>query len=169
MIGSIITVLLLLLLFVVAIQPNKTRLAVALVFVGVTWSHELLLSDLEGLMSEALVYHGTAALWALGIIIIISNIRPITETALTIQKICLSSIYLNAIGWLMWFMDDSRIEHNPVVYEVGFVVLYAWALLALSKGTSIDVGADSDNRRMSDFRGDLYSRAGFIFRHKGQA
>ena len=126
-----ITILIYSLFVIACFQPNKLRFAAAVIFAGVTVSHELLFSSLDGL-----AYYGSAALLDLLIIILISRLEPVTNTVLMLNKICLMSILANLTGWTMWFF-----YYPPTIYDVFYIFIYAWALFVLIKRDSCDVGS----------------------------
>lgn len=130
MIYSTITILIASLCLVTLTQPNAPRLFAALVFVGVTLSHEVFLSNYDGLS-----YYGGAALFDLAIIIATSGIRPLPQMVLSLHKICLVSILANFMGWVIWFL-----YFPPIIYDISFVVIYTWALITLIKRSGLDVG-----------------------------
>ena len=115
--------------FSACFQPTAQRLYGALVFVSFTLLHEQLLSDLSGW-----AYYGSAALFDLVIITILSGIRPAVKMVYQLELISLLSILLNFIGWTTWYLYLP-----PIAYDVGFVLLYSWALYALIKRDT-DVG-----------------------------
>lgn len=123
----IISVLLILIGVAVFIQPNAPRFFAASIFIGLTSSHELFLSHLNGL-----AYYGSAALLDLGIIVLTSGISPIPKMVITLHKICVLSIFVNFAGWIAW-----RMYLSPVPYEFAFVVIYAWTIVALMKRSGV--------------------------------
>ncbi len=123
-------------------QPNAPRLFAAVVLAGSLWLHELALSDLDGL-----AYYGSDALCNLGVIILISGINPIPALVIRIQIICLLSIILNFLGWVAWYA-----YLHPLPYNVVFLLLYTWTLIALIRRDNGDVGGYGINAWRSCFR-----------------
>lgn len=119
-----ITTLLIYAIAIVAfIQPNAPRLFAAVIFIGVMLLHELFLSGYTGLM-----YYGSAALFDLAIIIIISGINPVPKMVLRLHNVCIVSIFANLAGWILWFF-----YYPPLIYDAAFVAIYLWALITLIK------------------------------------
>jgi hypothetical protein len=123
MIYGIITCLIYALLVVAFIQPNAPRLFAAVSFAAIISSHELLLSDLEGLQ-----YYGSAALFDLAIIILTSGINPVPKMVLSLHRICITSILANLAGWVLWLF-----YYPPLAYDATFAAIYVWALVTLIK------------------------------------
>ena len=113
-----------------AMQPNRPRFFAGLVFSGAAVFSDHLLSSTGGY-----IYYIASSVFALAIIILISFIRPITKLAVSLQKICLASILLNFLGWVMWMLYMP-----PVMYNSLFVALYICALLTLTTRNKSDVG-----------------------------
>lgn len=151
--------LLLAAIFVVAFtQPNAPRSFAAFVFVGITLSHELLLSDYDGLF-----YYGSAALFDLSIIIAISGIRPVPEMVLSLHRICLVSILANFLGWALWFS-----YFPPLIYDAAFVSIYVWALITLIKRSGRDVGGYTLDSWDTCFRFNRSARPGYHTHDEGK-
>ncbi len=102
-------------------QPTAARRLIGATFLLVTLGHEFFLSELEGMM-----YHGSAALFDLAIIMIIGEIRPVRKLVLYLQGICLASILTNLMGWIAW-----SLYLEPDVYNNAMGVLYLFAIVAL--------------------------------------
>lgn len=124
------TALILSIVAVTLFQPNKARFAAAAIFAAITLSHETLLKEETGIL-----YYGTAALFDLAIMIILVGMVNMTKTALTLQKICLGAILVNFGGFVLWFF-----YYPPIYYNIAFVVLYSWAVIALIRKDKQDVG-----------------------------
>jgi hypothetical protein len=127
-----ITALLATLVVAFLFQPNRVRLYAAGCFVGVAWTHELFLSDLDGL-----AYYGSAALFDLGVIILTSYIRPVPPIVLRLHVVCLASILVNSMGWALWWLYLS-----PALYNAAFVAVYSSAVVAILWSDKADVGHD---------------------------
>lgn len=154
----ITTVLLTLIAFAVLIQPNVPRLFAAMLFVGLTLSHELFLSHLDGL-----AYYGSAALLDLGIIILTSGINPVPQMVINLHRICKVSIFLNVAGWYIW-----SAYLPPVAYDLAFMALYGWTLLILIKRDGADVGGFTMDSWNSCFHFNWRSSLSHYRRNKGQ-
>ncbi len=126
----IITGLLIAIVVVAFFQPNAPRLFAALSFVGVTLSHELFLSNLDGLQ-----YYGSAALFDLVIIILTSGINPVPKMVIDLHRICMVSIIANLVGWVLWFLYVP-----PLFYDASFAAICAWTLIPLINRIGSDVG-----------------------------
>lgn len=126
----IITALMVLLVGTIFIQPNAQRLFAALVFAGGALSHDVLFSGHGGLL-----YYGSAALFDLGVLMLISGIRPITKTIAQLHVICLASVLVNFAGWVIWWLYLP-----PAAYNLAFVTIYCWALVTLTRRNGADVG-----------------------------
>lgn len=112
-------------------QCELNRFYIALVYFLSVFVHDLFFSSTTGI-----VYYGSAAMFDLLAIIIISNIQPISKTTIAITNICFLSIVLNLIGWLIWFL-----YWPPLPYNAAFIILYASAFIALIRQ---DLGPDGD-------------------------
>ncbi len=154
-----ITVLLVLIVFAGAFQPNAPRLFAAVVFVVVTLSHEFFMSDTDGL-----IYYGSAALFDMGIIMLTSGINPIHQMVTDLQRICLASVFVNFIGYFIWL---SYLP--PTIYDMSFMVLYAWTFIILIERNGADVGGYRVDSWLSCFRFNRPSFFGHIFGNGGQA
>jgi len=151
----ITTVLLTIIALTVLIQPNAPRLFAALLFVGLTLIHEFFMSDLDGL-----AYYGSAALLDLGIIILTSGITPVPKMVIDLHRICMVSILINFIGWLIWLAYLP-----PAAYDSAFVILYLWAVYILINKDSADVGGFTMGGWESCFHFNTYSRISGIDRN----
>jgi len=103
------------------VQPTLNRSVVAGIFVFFIMSHEVLSYSFDGLM-----YYGSSALFDLLIILIITRISTASRLCFQLQLICLASIFINALGWYMWF--DYR---SPALYNWCFVALNFYAVYCM--------------------------------------
>lgn len=119
------------------LQPSQSRVYTGVVFAGAILLHELFFSE-----SAGLTYHGSAALFYVGIIMLTAAAAPVTRLVLDIHKICLASIMINAGGWLLWFF-----YFPPEIYNIAYLGLHCWAMYALMQRTKRkDDGFRSDWR-----------------------
>jgi hypothetical protein len=132
----VITALLAALVVAFVFQPNRVRLYVAGCFVGLAWAHELFLSELDGI-----AYYGSAALFDLGVIMATTFIRPIPQIVPRVHVVCIASIIMNSIGWVMWYCYLS-----PAFYDAAFVAIYLAAVVAILWGDNADVGYGPTDR-----------------------
>jgi len=107
------------------LQPSQSRLYTGVVFAGVIMLHELFFSAFAGL-----AYHGSAALFYVGIIMLTAAAAPVTRLVLDIHKICLASITINALGWGLWFF-----YFPPAIYNIAYIGLHCWVIYALMQRT----------------------------------
>lgn len=158
MIELAVTILICLIIAMAFIQPNAPRLFAAVIFVGVTALHEVFFSDYDGLQ-----YYGSAALFDLAIIILTSGINPIPKMVLSLQKICIVSIVANLVGWILWFL-----YYPPLLYDLAFVVIYAWTLIILIKRNGLNVGGYSMDSWASCFRFNRNPWVVYFSKNKGE-
>jgi len=111
-------------------QPSAERIFAAVVFITFTLVHEVTLSSTTGF-----TYYGTAALFNLLTILFTSGINPLPKMVLTLHRICLAAILVNAAGWVMWFLYMS-----PAAYNALFFALYVWVIITLIHRTGLNVG-----------------------------
>lgn len=140
------------------IQPNAPRFFAAVLFVSITLTHEIFLSHLDGLM-----YYGSAALLDLAIIVLTSGINPVPRMVLSLHRVCIASIVLNLAGWVLWFF-----YFPPLLYDLAFVTLYAWALWIFTKRDRADVGGYTLGSWASCFRFDRSAWAIHLIKHGGK-
>ena len=107
------------------LQPSQSRIYTGVVFAGAILLHEVFFSETAGLM-----YHGSAALFYVGIIILTSFAAPVTRLVLDIHKICLASILINALGWALW-----SFYFPPAIYNIAYIGLHCWVIYALMQRT----------------------------------
>lgn len=155
----IISILLAALVLAALTQPTAPRLFAAFIFVGVTLSHDFLLSDLDGF-----AYYGSAALFDLCIIAATSGINPIPRTVITLHKICLVSMMANLFGWILWFS-----YFPPDVYNAILMATYTWALITLIIRGRADVGSFTIDSWATCFRFADCARGGYFHKYKGEA
>ena len=118
------------LLVVTVLQPNAQRMFAAAVFVGAVWTHEMVLADLTGF-----AYYGSAAMFDLAVVVILSGISPIPAMVVRLQYVCAASIVLNLLGWTLWHFYFA-----PSAYNISFVVVYLIAITLMIKKDRGDVG-----------------------------
>jgi len=118
-------------------QPTATRSFAAVVFVSVAWAHELAFAHLTGLP-----YYASAGAGALAIIVALKLLDHPPRIALTLVRICLVSIVLNFIGWVLWVTYSE-----PAPYNVATFCIFVWALITL---LSRDRQDDSGGRLTMD-------------------
>lgn len=112
-------------------QPTASRLFAAVVFVSVAWAHELLFAHLTGLP-----YYASAGAGALAIIVALKFLDHPPRMALSLVRICLTSIVLNFAGLVMWL---AYLPPEP--YNVAIFCVFVWALMTLlSKEKQDDSG-----------------------------
>lgn len=139
-------------------QATAPRFFAAFVFVGVTLLHEVFLADADGLL-----YYGSAALFDLAIVILLSGVHPLPKMVLALQQICIVSIFVNLFGWVLWVLYLP-----PTAYNTSFVLLYFWALLALINRGANDVGGYTMASWATCFRFHRRTRGMGLFKHGGE-
>jgi len=140
------------------LQPSQSRIYTGGVFAGALILHETFFSA-----SAGLVYHGSASLFYVGIIILTSFAAPVTRLVLDIHRICLASIMINAMGWVLWFF-----YFPPVIYNIAYIGLHCWAVYALMQRTKRkDDGFRTDWRNI-DFRLLPNCRDKYLPQYKGR-
>lgn len=127
--------LLLITLVLIALLTKKEYRAAPLIFATVALMHDLYLSSLDGLY-----YYGSAALFDLVVIILLTQLRPVFIVC-DIQLISLMSMFLNLIGWTMWMCYLS-----PALYNWAFIGLYLCACFVIGRGTHAGIHAMVDRR-----------------------
>ncbi len=140
------------------IQPNAPRLFAVLIFMSVTLAYDAMGGSLIGFW----YYVGAGGL-DVGIIILTSGINPLPKMVVTLHRICMVSIAVNFIGWLMWYFYQS-----PVVYDSMFLVIYAWTLMTFITRDGADVGGFEMDRWRSCVRGFTDSRSMGFNQHGGK-
>jgi len=106
----------------VLFQPTAPRFFAAVVFVSVAWTHEIYFTHLEGF-----AYHGSAAAADLAIIAALRLLIEPSRVVLILARICLVSMVLNLVGWLMW---HAYLPPEP--YNAAMLCVFIWALLILT-------------------------------------
>lgn len=131
---------------VAVLQPDKERRTVAGVFCCATLLHHVYMSELDGFL-----YYGSAAVFDLAIISILSKMHTISNIVLKLQRICVVSILVNLIGWGCWYHYLP-----PDIYNLAFLFIYLWVIAALLQGTRrFDLG----NTKMDSLRSVIRSIA----------
>ena len=143
----ILSILLMMIAASCLVQPNAPRLFAAMVFAGLTLTHEFSLSHLEGLE-----YYGSAALVDLGIMIAISGISPTPTMVINLQRVCIVSIITNFLGWVMWLTYLP-----PIAYNYAYVFIYMVAVAVLLKKDQGDVGGFAVDSWVSCFRFNIFA------------
>lgn len=143
---------------VAVFQGTVPRLYAAVIFVSLTMLHDGLFGHLDGM-----AYYGSAVLADLLIITITSGIYPIPDMVISLQRVCLASILLNAVGWLLWFAYLP-----PTTYNVAFFALYAWAIWIMLKKDSRRVGTDGVDSWGAVFRFGRRTSRAYLHRHAGK-
>lgn len=116
-------------------QPSQSRLFVGSVFVFVLMLHEFFF-----MQSDGFIYYASASLFYLGIMFITAAAAHVTRLVLDIHKICLASIFINSMGWLLWFY-----HFPPVIYNITYLGLHCWTIYILMQRV---------RRRQDEFRTD---------------
>lgn len=159
MIYEAITILIYAVLIASFLQPNAHRLFAGIIFTGITLLHEVLLASQSGFL-----YYGSAALFDLTIIMLISGINPVPKMVLTLQKICVVSIVVNLAGWLLWCS-----YYPPLAYDLAFAAIYVWILVALIKrGRGDGMGGFTMDRWASCVRFNRSPWALYFYKNSGQ-
>ncbi len=126
-----ISILIYILTLVAVFQSDKERRTVAGVFCCFVLLHDIYLSQLDGFL-----YYGSAALFDLAIISILSKMHIIHNMVLKLQRICIVSIIVNIVGWMCWYQYLS-----PIMYDSSFLFIYLWTLaVLLQKDKHLDLG-----------------------------
>lgn len=125
-------------------QKDKKRTISAFIFSCVTLLHEIFMKDLDGFL-----YYGSAALFDLAIIIIFSKMESLSYMVIRLQKVCIVSMFVNIIGWMMWYM-----YYPPDIYNISFMFLYLWTIaILLEQERLFDVGINTMGGLPSCFSG----------------
>jgi len=140
------------------LQPSQSRLYTGAVFAGALLLHEIFFSASAGLM-----YHGSAALFYVGIIMLTAVAAPVTRLVLDIHKICLASIFINACGWALWFF-----YFPPAIYNIAYIGLHCWAVYALMQRTKRKEDGFKTDLGDIKFRFNVGGRYKFLPNYKGQ-
>lgn len=154
----IITILLCVLFCTLFFQPDNNRYLTAKIFILVNIIHGILLHDADGLM-----YYGSAALSDLAIMLLISRVKPISDTSISLLKICIVSIIVNMVGWAAWFS-----WYSPFAYDAAFVFIYIWAIYTLMRRKDAYVGSSGYIYSDTDLFGDCGTGVGNIKQSDGR-
>jgi uncharacterized membrane protein YjdF len=152
------TVLIVILVLVSLMQPNRARLYAALCFSGLTALHDIAFSSLNGVG-----YYGSAALLDLAIILITSGINPVPRVVILLHFICMASILINFLGWTLWFFYLP-----PTAYNIVFILLYVTAIGVLLGRDGSDVGDRELDSWQSCFRFSRDTWANYINQYLGK-
>ena len=130
-------------------QSNAGRTLAACIFGGAT----IFYGSVSGGLAGAEYYVG-AAMVDLAIIVLLSGIYPAPRLVERLQAVCVASILLNFVGWMLWFFYVS-----PSAYDSAFIGLYIYAVYALLKKDRDDVmGGGTVHSWFARFRGDPRAR-----------
>lgn len=130
-------VLSLVILLLAATQPSPSRVTVAFIYAAVHLAHGGLAPLIPGGW-----YYATAAGADLVIMAFIVHAVRIPAIAVSILRVCLAEIVVNAGGWLLWFN-----YHEPTLYNLAFYGLNAWLIMILMRrDPANDVGGFTVNR-----------------------
>lgn len=144
----ILTFIFFILAVAVLFQPNAPRLYATGCFVAASIVHDVLFGGLSGIG-----YYGSAAAADLIVIILLSGVYPVSKLVVRVQLICFASIWLNFVGWLMWYQ-----YYPPDIYNIGFTILYLVALLVFVLKGPGDVGDFELDSWRTCFRFNYFSR-----------
>ena len=140
------------LLAVTFLQPNAPRFFGALIFTGLIVGHQVLLSDLDGL-----AYYGSAAIFDLLFMLFTSNMNPVPDMVFKLYKVCIASIVVNALGWMLWVMYWPHL-----IYNCAFLAIYGWAFAVLIRRDKADVGGFAGSSWRACFRYDSFAWRGYF-------
>lgn len=130
------------LVVVAVLQPTEERLAIGGLFAVLSAVHFIVMLNAEGLL-----YYGSAALCDLIVILASVRIKHASRTIIAIQHICIASIVLNCVGWVMWMTYMP-----PHAYNASFIALYAWAIVTLIRKDDANARDDKLDSRPSIIR-----------------
>ena len=131
-------------------QQNAQRFYAACVFSGITYAHELLMSNADGLM-----YYASAALFDLLIVIVLGMIAPLPKMVLRLQIISFGFVLVNFLGWIMWYAYQPA-----VLYDCLCAILFSLSFITLLLRDKKDVGGFTMDGWRSCFR---INRASLLF------
>lgn len=143
----IFTILLIGLCLSALVQSNSARGRIAWCYAGAVALHIFIFSAYEGWL-----YYGSAAVLALMVIMVIALADTNRRMVKNLHLICLVSILLNFIGWVMWVTYLP-----PFIYNVLFMLLYCAAIAAILR-EELDVGDTTGAWRYSGFLGHTNKR-----------
>ena len=128
-----ISILICILLLVALMQTTSERLYAGTLFALLAGVHHLAFYTTDGI-----AYYGSAALVDMSVVFFTLRLRNISSAIRSIQDICIASILLNAIGWIMWMLYMP-----PHAYNAMFIALYSWAIITLLRKDATDDYGDS--------------------------
>lgn len=158
MLYGLITFLISALAVGVLFQGNAQRFYAAGIFSGAAYLHEFLLSETTGI-----IYYGSAALFELVIVVLLSGINPLPKMALRLQIISFLFVLTHLFGWVIWFF-----YFPPFLYDLACAVLFSLALITLILRDKKDVGSFALDCWLSCFRFDRNTLLFHNFKHKGK-
>lgn len=124
-------------------QPTNTRRLAAACFVIPLAILEL---NYEAFTGE--MYYVVCAATATLITFLLYYVTPVIIFSLRLQKICITSIVLNAFGWVIYML---RLQ--PDIYNYAFMLLYFVTLVTMLNGGAQNVvGNYRADRRSLDVR-----------------
>ncbi len=106
------------------LQKTDERFYAATIFSALTLAHMVLFSATD----SGHAYYIGAAFLDVAIMSFIARIDKIVSLTITLHRICLVEIIVNAIGWVMWMKYA-----DPYWYNVTFIGLHLWAIFALTR------------------------------------
>jgi len=124
------TVIIAILIAAAVAQPTQERRYAALLFSGFAALHHVVMFDTDGFE-----YYFSAALLDYFVILFTIRIAMLSEMIEKLHNICIVSIALNFIGWLMWIYYVP-----PHAYNASFIGLYLYALIIMIKKEKKDAG-----------------------------
>lgn len=123
-------------------QWGSARRWAAMTFASVTVAHLMFMTQYTGLL-----YYGSAAFFDLAIMSILASLPRVTSLSLDLMKISMVSIFVNFIGYFMWLLYLP-----PHGYNAAFVAVYGFAIFAMLKKESDDVGHSAMDKRGAGVR-----------------
>lgn len=140
------------------IQPTKQRRISALVASIPTCWHHIGYLDVQGF-----AYYASAAVIDAGMIIALSFVRPVCALAIRLQVLCVISIALNTLGWILW-----QTGYVSTLYDGAYVIFYSYMLaIMIKRGYSKHVGDNTASGRRFDNDVSLSARDLLDPRNKG--
>lgn len=140
---DILPLLLAAVIIVALFQPTDERLFAGSMFAITSAIHYIAFYNIDGI-----AYYGSAALTDLAVIFLTIRLRIISKTIEHLQNICVVSILLNGIGWVVWMLYLP-----PDVYNTSFIILYSAAIITLLRKDESDAdGAYKLGRRHHNIR-----------------
>ena len=140
------------------VQPTSQSLFAASVFISITISYDIFLSDLDGF-----AYYGSCAAFDLLIVILISGINPAPKIILRLQSICIFSAMLNLWGWIIWYFYLP-----PDDYDMAFILLYMYTVIVLVLPDKGDNGGITIRGWAACLRFADHPLFFYLFKHKDQ-